>query len=70
MAYRVVYHVMFDDELQDVEELLHGVAFIDDDLLCPVGEHLVAFFEFQGDGWCEDFECLTHDIACFQAVGF
>lgn len=56
------------DELQYMEQLLDGVAVLDDDLLGPVREHGVAVLHTLWHGRREDLQRLPHHRACLDSV--
>jgi hypothetical protein len=49
-----------EEQLQDVDELSDRMAFLDNNLLCPVGEHSVAVFHAAWHGWRQNLKGLAY----------
>lgn len=56
-------------QVQYVDQLRYGVAFLHDDFARPVGEHLVAVLHAGWHGWSEDGHRLADDGTGFHGVG-
>lgn len=67
---RIVDLVVSNDQLEDVVELLHRVALLDDDLLRPVGEHLEAVLHANRHRRRYYLERLLYDVARLHRVSF
>lgn len=59
---------MANDQLQYVEELLHGVAVLHDDLLGPVRQHGVPVLHALRHGGREDLQRRAHHRARLHCV--
>lgn len=59
---------MPNNELQYVEELLHGVSVLHNNLLGPVREHGVAVLHALRHGGCQDLQRRAHHCAGLHGV--
>lgn len=69
-ACRLVYLIMSDDKLQDVEQLLHGVPLFHNDLLGPVGQHCIPIFHTHRHGRGENLQSLPHHTTGLNGMCF